>query len=60
VAQASTSRIGSLASARTSLNQQPRVPVDRATHRRLVDAFRAAAGGGDLDGLLGVLDSGWC
>ncbi|MFJ4922225.1 RNA polymerase sigma factor SigJ [Streptomyces sp. NPDC088725] len=36
----------------------PRRTVDRAEHRRAVDAFLAAVMGGDFDGLLGVLDPG--
>lgn len=34
----------------------PRLDVDAADHRRTVDAFLAAAEGGDLAGLLAVLD----
>jgi RNA polymerase sigma-70 factor (ECF subfamily) len=34
----------------------PRLDVDAADHRRAVEAFLAAATGGDLDGLLAVLD----
>ncbi|GAA4925790.1 RNA polymerase sigma-70 factor [Streptomonospora halophila] len=34
----------------------PRFDVDADEHRRIVDAFRAAVRGGDLDGLVAVLD----
>ncbi|MFI0816661.1 RNA polymerase sigma factor SigJ [Streptomyces sp. NPDC021098] len=36
--------------------EAPRRSVDRGEHRRAVDAFLAAVMGGDLDGLLKVLD----
>ncbi|TVL92098.1 RNA polymerase sigma factor SigJ [Streptomyces sp. SAJ15] len=36
--------------------QAPRRSVDRGEHRRAVDAFLAAVMGGDLDGLLEILD----
>ncbi|MFE0422834.1 RNA polymerase sigma factor SigJ [Streptomyces sp. NPDC058953] len=36
--------------------EAPRRTVDRAEHRRTVDAFLAAVGGGDLEGLMKVLD----
>ncbi|GAA4888757.1 RNA polymerase sigma factor SigJ [Streptomonospora salina] len=36
--------------------QAPRFDVDDGEHRRIVDAFRAAVQGGDLDGLVALLD----
>jgi RNA polymerase sigma-70 factor, ECF subfamily len=36
--------------------RQPRFDVDPGDHREVVEAFARAAGSGDLDGLMGVLD----
>lgn len=41
---------------RRVLAEAPRRSVDRAEHRKAVDAFRTAVLGGDFDGLLEILD----